>query len=374
MVAVDTYPDFRIDPDKVQGRDHAADQGRAAQQPGESDRRGHRAGRSKKRSPNCAAIAASCSYQRRNLPRVPLRRSGVQPGEFQRPGRHLRRVRQDVRMTGWRLGLAHGPERLINEMAKLQQFTFVCAPSMVQAGGVAALDCDDVRHRSLSIAASGIWSSRVSPIVTILRFRAARSTSSRRRRGAPAASSSPRPFATTCSSSPARYSAAATRTSACRTPLRTTRSAAESKSFGESPKGNLTPGRKDAKIGKVASCLIFATWRLVVRFRNLERGQAPGFPVRWYQGPSHQGFHRDGPTATGQRRSRVSHRDSGTDWLGRRLPGHQCLGPAAGVPPHLRRATQSRASRPLWADLDGIPARRCDRQSTRREERRSDRN
>ena len=45
-------------------------------------------------------------------------------------------------MTGWRLGYAHGPSRLIQEMAKLQQFSFVCAPSMAQYGGVAALDVD----------------------------------------------------------------------------------------------------------------------------------------------------------------------------------------------------------------------------------------
>ncbi len=45
-------------------------------------------------------------------------------------------------MTGWRLGFAHGPSRLIQEMAKLQQFSFVCAPSMAQYGGVAALDED----------------------------------------------------------------------------------------------------------------------------------------------------------------------------------------------------------------------------------------
>jgi aspartate aminotransferase/aminotransferase len=41
-------------------------------------------------------------------------------------------------MTGWRLGFAHGPRRLIQEMIKLQQFSFVCAPSMVQHAGVAA--------------------------------------------------------------------------------------------------------------------------------------------------------------------------------------------------------------------------------------------
>ncbi len=32
-------------------------------------------------------------------------------------------------MTGWRLGFAHGPSRIIQEMAKLQQFSFVCAPA-----------------------------------------------------------------------------------------------------------------------------------------------------------------------------------------------------------------------------------------------------
>jgi len=45
-------------------------------------------------------------------------------------------------MTGWRLGFAHGPRRVIDEMIKLQQFTFVCAPSMVQWAGVTAWDTD----------------------------------------------------------------------------------------------------------------------------------------------------------------------------------------------------------------------------------------
>jgi len=45
-------------------------------------------------------------------------------------------------MTGWRLGFCHGPRRLIEEMIKLQQFTYVCAPSIVQHAGVAAWDYD----------------------------------------------------------------------------------------------------------------------------------------------------------------------------------------------------------------------------------------
>ena len=45
-------------------------------------------------------------------------------------------------MTGWRLGYAHGPREVIQEMAKLQQFTFVCAPQPVQWAGIAALDVE----------------------------------------------------------------------------------------------------------------------------------------------------------------------------------------------------------------------------------------
>ena len=45
-------------------------------------------------------------------------------------------------MTGWRLGYAHGPKMLLEQMTKLQQITFVCAPSIVQHAGLTALDVD----------------------------------------------------------------------------------------------------------------------------------------------------------------------------------------------------------------------------------------
>jgi len=44
--------------------------------------------------------------------------------------------------TGWRMGYAAGPNRLIDEMAKLQQQTFVCAPSVMQHAVVGAYDID----------------------------------------------------------------------------------------------------------------------------------------------------------------------------------------------------------------------------------------
>lgn len=49
---------------------------------------------------------------------------------------------KEYAMTGWRLGYAAGPAALLNEMIKLQQYTFVCAPSMAQYAGLVALDFD----------------------------------------------------------------------------------------------------------------------------------------------------------------------------------------------------------------------------------------
>ena len=45
-------------------------------------------------------------------------------------------------MTGWRLGFVHGPAEIIDTMIKLQQYTFVCAPQPVQWAGAAAMDED----------------------------------------------------------------------------------------------------------------------------------------------------------------------------------------------------------------------------------------
>ena len=49
-------------------------------------------------------------------------------------------------VTGWRLGFAHGPRAVIDAMLKLQQYTFVCAPQPAQWAGAAALDIDMSSH------------------------------------------------------------------------------------------------------------------------------------------------------------------------------------------------------------------------------------
>ncbi|MEO0482090.1 MAG: pyridoxal phosphate-dependent aminotransferase [Planctomycetota bacterium] len=45
-------------------------------------------------------------------------------------------------VTGWRMGYAAGPKPIIEQMAKFQQYTYVCAPQPLQWGCVEAFDVD----------------------------------------------------------------------------------------------------------------------------------------------------------------------------------------------------------------------------------------
>ena len=51
-----------------------------------------------------------------------------------------------------RLGYAAGPKDLLGEMLKLQQISFVCAPSMAQKGALAALNMPQVAHDAWVLA------------------------------------------------------------------------------------------------------------------------------------------------------------------------------------------------------------------------------
>jgi aspartate/methionine/tyrosine aminotransferase len=54
----------------------------------------------------------------------------------------MRGFSKSYAMTGWRMGWCTGPRPIIEKMTMLQQYTFVCAPSMAQAAGPAALKTD----------------------------------------------------------------------------------------------------------------------------------------------------------------------------------------------------------------------------------------
>ena len=49
-------------------------------------------------------------------------------------------------MTGWRVGFAHGPAAVIDTMVKIQQYSFVCAPHPAQWAAATALDISIEDH------------------------------------------------------------------------------------------------------------------------------------------------------------------------------------------------------------------------------------
>ncbi|MGC3990071.1 MAG: pyridoxal phosphate-dependent aminotransferase [Chthoniobacteraceae bacterium] len=58
----------------------------------------------------------------------------------------LRGFSKSHAMTGWRVGYVYGQPEVVAQMTKLQQYTFVCAPSPFQDAALAALDVDMSGH------------------------------------------------------------------------------------------------------------------------------------------------------------------------------------------------------------------------------------
>ncbi|MEL6329814.1 MAG: pyridoxal phosphate-dependent aminotransferase [Planctomycetota bacterium] len=75
------------------------------------------------------------------------------PSPARRDGAHehtlvVRGFGKTYGVTGWRLGYATGPAWLIDSMLKMQQYTFVCPPTPLQAAAVEAFEVDVTRHVS----------------------------------------------------------------------------------------------------------------------------------------------------------------------------------------------------------------------------------
>ncbi|HEX4148007.1 MAG TPA: aminotransferase class I/II-fold pyridoxal phosphate-dependent enzyme [Pirellulales bacterium] len=144
-VIIDTYPDFRLDLDRVE----------AAITP-----------RTKLilfNSPANPTGAVATAAEVRGLAELAQRRGVhlvsdeiyrlfnydapyVPPAKFNDQTLVIDGFSKSYGMTGWRIGFAHGPEDIITAMTKLQQYTFVCAPHPLQWGAVAALDVDMGQH------------------------------------------------------------------------------------------------------------------------------------------------------------------------------------------------------------------------------------
>jgi aspartate aminotransferase/aminotransferase len=144
-VFIDSYPDFRLDIGKVRKAVTARTRAIIVNSP--ANPTGHVASREEMQG-----LAELAAERRVLLISDEIYRDFVHERAFVSPAEYNPHVlvidgfSKSHAMTGWRLGFAHGPQRLIEEMIKLQQFTFVCAPSMVQHAGLAALDVDISHH------------------------------------------------------------------------------------------------------------------------------------------------------------------------------------------------------------------------------------
>jgi aspartate aminotransferase/aminotransferase len=137
-VLIDTYPDFTIDVNRVE---HAiTDRTKMILLNSPANPTGVTASEEDVRS--LAELAA-----RHNIALVSdeIYRHFCYDGPFSSPATYNEQsividgFSKSHAMTGWRLGVVHGPAEIIDTMVKLQQYTFVCAPQPAQWAGLTAL-------------------------------------------------------------------------------------------------------------------------------------------------------------------------------------------------------------------------------------------
>jgi aspartate aminotransferase/aminotransferase len=140
-IVVDTYPDFRIDPDRVRAALTPRTKAIIVNSPGNPTGVVYPA-------ETLTALARLAREHKVLLLSDEVYRAFSYDGPFHSPAEASDEAvvfdgfSKAYGMTGWRLGFCHGPRRLIEEMTKLQQFTYVCAPSVVQVAGAVAWDYD----------------------------------------------------------------------------------------------------------------------------------------------------------------------------------------------------------------------------------------
>jgi aspartate aminotransferase/aminotransferase len=141
VVEIDTYPDFRIDVQKVRDAitprtkvilfNSPANPTGAVASPAEME-----------------ALAKLAAEKDIALISDEIYRAYCYDAPFQSPAKWndqtivIDGFSKSHSMTGWRCGWVHGPDHVIQQMIKLQQFTFVCAPHPVQHAAVVAWDVD----------------------------------------------------------------------------------------------------------------------------------------------------------------------------------------------------------------------------------------
>src|SRR5262249_2816081 len=134
-VLIDTYPDFSIDVDRVRAALTPRTKAIIVNSPANPTGRVH----PREVLRDLAKLAAETGVllMSDEVYRVfCYDQPFVSPAEFNEDVLVFDGFSKAYGMTGWRLGFAHGPRPIIEQMTKLQQFTFVCSPSIVQHAGI----------------------------------------------------------------------------------------------------------------------------------------------------------------------------------------------------------------------------------------------
>jgi aspartate aminotransferase/aminotransferase len=144
-VLVDTYPDFRIDPDRVAAAITPRTKMILVNSP--ANPTGAVAGAAELR-----ALAELAAKHNVALVSDEIYREFCYDAAFVGPARWNDQTivvdgfSKTYGVTGWRLGFVHGPSAVIDKLTMLQQYTFVCAPHPLQWAALAALDVDMSEH------------------------------------------------------------------------------------------------------------------------------------------------------------------------------------------------------------------------------------
>jgi aspartate aminotransferase/aminotransferase len=140
-VVVDTYPDFRIDPERVSAAITPRTKMILVNSP--ANPTGAVASKDE-----LAALAALAAKHNVALVSDEIYREFCYDGPMASAAESNDQTivvdgfSKTYGVTGWRLGFMHGPAAVIDKMTMLQQYTFVCAPHPLQWAAVAALDVD----------------------------------------------------------------------------------------------------------------------------------------------------------------------------------------------------------------------------------------
>jgi len=141
VVYIDTYPDFRVDlnrvADAITSRTKAIIWNSPANPTGVTASEEEIRGLAELAAKHHVLLISDEIYRA-----FCYNRAFVSPAQFNPETLVLDAFSKSHGMPGWRVGFAHGPRPLIQEMIKLQQYSFVCAPHPFQWAAVKALDTD----------------------------------------------------------------------------------------------------------------------------------------------------------------------------------------------------------------------------------------